>query len=117
MEYLLLIHSEIPRNPEAITETAQPICEQVRPFRAKKSNHRQCRLLRTRREWPNSGCSSCFDERASPQLSPRSLRGGHRIVSVWCYGRCHVRFGSEADMCSAKRHVRFTPESDHESGH
>jgi hypothetical protein len=23
----------------------------------------------------------------------------------------NVRFGSKADMCSAKRHVRFTPES------
>ena len=27
-------------------------------------------------------------------------------------GLPHVRFGSKADMCSAKRHVRFTPESD-----
>ena len=27
-----------------------------------------------------------------------------------------VRFGSKADMCSAKRHVRFTPNSDRESG-
>src|SRR5262245_56304394 len=26
-------------------------------------------------------------------------------------GPAHVRFGSEADICSAKRHVRFTPES------
>ena len=25
----------------------------------------------------------------------------------------HVRFGSKADMCSAKRHVRFTPNSGH----
>ena len=24
----------------------------------------------------------------------------------------HVRFGSKADMCSAKRHVRFTPKAD-----
>jgi hypothetical protein len=24
----------------------------------------------------------------------------------------HVRFGSKADICSAKRHVRFTPNSD-----
>ena len=23
----------------------------------------------------------------------------------------HVRFGSKADICSAKRHVRFTPKS------
>jgi hypothetical protein len=28
-----------------------------------------------------------------------------------------VRFGSEADMCSAQAHVRFTPNSDRESGH
>jgi hypothetical protein len=28
-----------------------------------------------------------------------------------------VRFGSEADMCAAKRHVRFTPNSDRKSGH
>src|SRR5262245_32332936 len=25
---------------------------------------------------------------------------------------CDVRFGSKADMCSAKRHVRFSPNSD-----
>jgi len=28
----------------------------------------------------------------------------------------NVRFGSKADMCGAKRHVRFTPNSDRESG-
>jgi hypothetical protein len=27
----------------------------------------------------------------------------------------HVRFGSKADMCVAKRHVRSTPDSDRES--
>jgi hypothetical protein len=31
-------------------------------------------------------------------------------------GRANVRFGSEADMCSALVDVRFTPESDRESG-
>jgi hypothetical protein len=25
----------------------------------------------------------------------------------------YIRFGSKADICSAKRHVRFTPESGH----
>jgi hypothetical protein len=30
--------------------------------------------------------------------------------------RAHVRFGSEADICSAPTHVRFTPNSDRESG-
>jgi hypothetical protein len=29
----------------------------------------------------------------------------------------NVRFGSLTDICSAKRHVRFTPNSDHESRH
>jgi len=29
----------------------------------------------------------------------------------------HVRFGSEADICSAKGHVRFTPNSDRECRH
>jgi len=28
-----------------------------------------------------------------------------------------VRFGSKADMCAAPAHVRFTPNSDRESGH
>ena len=28
----------------------------------------------------------------------------------------NVRFGSLADICNAKRHVRFTPNSDRESG-
>src|SRR5262245_50293878 len=27
--------------------------------------------------------------------------------------RSHVRYGSKADKCSAKRHVRFTPKSRH----
>jgi len=27
-------------------------------------------------------------------------------------GPAHVRFGSKADICSAKRHVRFTPKAD-----
>ena len=30
--------------------------------------------------------------------------------------RRNVRFGSEADICSAQAHVRFTPNSDRESG-
>ena len=31
--------------------------------------------------------------------------------------RPHVRFGSKADMCSARKHVRFTPQSGRNSGH
>jgi hypothetical protein len=29
----------------------------------------------------------------------------------------NVRFGSQADMCAAKSHVRYTPNSGRESGH
>src|SRR5262249_34981940 len=32
-------------------------------------------------------------------------------------GKLDVRFGSKADICSAKRHVRFSPKSDRESRH
>jgi len=28
-----------------------------------------------------------------------------------------MRFGSQADMCTAKRYVRYTPNSDRKSGH
>ena len=35
-------------------------------------------------------------------MRPGSLEGPAQV---------DVRFGSEADICSAKRHVRFTPES------
>jgi hypothetical protein len=35
-----------------------------------------------------------------------------------CYlAAADVRFGSQADMCGAKRYVRFTPNSDRNSGH
>jgi hypothetical protein len=30
--------------------------------------------------------------------------------------QAHVRFGSKADICGATAHVRFTPDSDRESG-
>ena len=33
------------------------------------------------------------------------------------YGVSDVRFGSQADICGATSHVRFTPNSDRESGH
>ena len=34
-----------------------------------------------------------------------------------CSVSCHVRFGSLADICSAKNDVRFTPNSDRKSRH
>ena len=40
-------------------------------------------------------------------LKPSTLRPGGGATN----NRANVRFGSLADICSAKRHVRFTPES------
>src|SRR5262245_29516484 len=49
-------------------------------------------------------------DKASYQLKVAHCKGGAPRGS-------HVRFGSKADMCSANEHVRFTPNSDRESGH
>jgi hypothetical protein len=49
----------------------------------------------------------------------RSIAGGRyrpQTVSVAWAGAQDVRFGSEADMCSAQAQARFTPNSDRESG-
>jgi len=35
----------------------------------------------------------------------------------WRRNSCNVHFGSKADICSAKWHVRFTPKSDRKCGH
>jgi hypothetical protein len=51
-------------------------------------------------------------------LPPPKLRRGHSI-NPWWYSEgppTDVRFGSKADRCSAKRHVRFAPESGHHEG-
>jgi hypothetical protein len=44
---------------------------------------------------------------------PTDLKGLSERLS----GSPDVRFGSQADICGAKAHVCFTPNSDHESGH
>jgi hypothetical protein len=49
-------------------------------------------------------------------FAPR-LKGIVAVQTCTRKGPADVRFGSKADMCSAKRHVRFGPNSDHESGH
>ena len=47
-------------------------------------------------------------------LPPPRLKTGHKLAhSKWVWSESHVRFGSKADMCSARRHVRFAPESGH----
>src|SRR5262245_32543880 len=70
-------------------------------------------LLRTRREWPSSGGSSnSFDEISTAHATLRSEVKGDASFQSLSNQSVHVRFGSKADMCSAKRHVRFAPESD-----
>jgi hypothetical protein len=41
-------------------------------------------------------------------------KSGNKLVCDFLVG--DVRFGSKADICSAKQHVRFAPNSDRESG-
>jgi hypothetical protein len=53
---------------------------------------------------------------ASPINVGRSLTPKERILESIDVMLAHVRFGSKADMCSAKGDVRFTPNSDRESG-
>jgi hypothetical protein len=44
------------------------------------------------------------------------LHLGHRIAATCALEGANVRFGSKADICAAKPHVRFTPDSDRDSG-
>jgi hypothetical protein len=54
--------------------------------------------------------SSRFNRRPTTM---RSSSGTHAPVYLDCKRAPNVRFGSKADICSAKRHVRFTPSSGH----
>ena len=55
-------------------------------------------------------------------VHPRPPAQTSMLRVMWEFGyrsssdQSDVRFGSKADMCSAKRHVRFTPNSGHGSG-
>ena len=66
-----------------------------------------------------AGCraSDNFDETSPAHVTLRNEvkdDASFRSLSDW---GGNVRFGSKADMCSALGHVRFTPNSDRESGH
>src|SRR5262245_17530785 len=50
--------------------------------------------------------------RIAPRLIANS-GGGFYLYQTPTNRLVDVRFGSKADICSAKRHVRFTPESGH----
>ena len=71
---------------------------------------------------PIKGSVKCHANSIPAALSKLSCSPGWRCFSYLppsyppdprALGSGHVRFGSKADMCSAKGHVRFTPESGH----
>src|SRR5215471_7981306 len=51
--------------------------------------------------------------------APKAHTASYRLkLAYWKAARlADVRFGSKADICVATSHVRFTPNSDRESGH
>src|SRR5262245_54999312 len=64
---------------------------------------------------------------AAPPIRPRNSRrlmsapktqdkASYPVKLAYRKGSTDVCFGSKADMCSARRHVRFSPNSDRESG-
>ena len=53
-----------------------------------------------------------FDELAPSHCLPRGSGPAIVPTKTSILEGAHVRFGSKADMCSARAHVRFTPESD-----
>jgi hypothetical protein len=52
-----------------------------------------------------------------PTEAAMSGHGSSLTFAIKLEDSTDVRFGSKADMCSAKRDVRFTPNSDRKSGH
>src|SRR5262245_35015661 len=76
-----------------------------------------------------SGCCARAEKGHAIAPPPITLMKSRRLIaapslerqmvatSMGTQKRPHVRFGSKADICGAKRHVRFAPESDRESGH
>src|SRR5262245_31188471 len=75
-------------------------------------------LLGAYRQRPGCrGAPDKFDDLAPLHLHAPSLQLSYRLKAELGKGRLNVRFGSKADICSATAHVRFTPNSDRESGH
>src|SRR5262249_13807546 len=72
-------------------------------------------LLRARRDRPCYRRAAEQCDELAPLHASSNLRASNGLN--WDIGRAwHVRFGSKADMCGAKEHVRFAPESDIKCG-
>ena len=68
--------------------------------------------------WPCSRASRPWWSNALCRVRPEPRSAGVRCCCDWkACSHGPVCVGSEADMCSAKRHVRFTPNSDRKSRH
>ena len=91
----------------------------IKGLAVEKSDHRHCRLLRARHKWPRNRTTEKRNEFPAPhEPLTRRVTAYHMpnrvgLVHHSKIGLFNVRFGSKADMCSAKGHVRFTPESGH----
>ena len=72
------------------------------------------RLLHLGRKDQTTSTSPLSDDSSRLKVLAQTT-AGNRVISAHGIST-HVRFGSKADICAAKRHVRFTPESDRESG-
>ena len=78
----------------------------------------------------DADCCARAESGHAVAVPPRSLMNSRRVIASpeACdkaivavqtrpgKGQTDVRFGSKADMCDAQAHVRFTPNSDRESG-
>jgi len=72
------------------------------------------RLLCVRHRRPYDRAAKPTDECAPPHRCALTVYRNDLPFSLeGVDDRGYVRFGSKADMCSAKRHVRFTPKSGH----
>jgi hypothetical protein len=96
-----------------LPERVNHLRENLRLCAAQESNHRHSWLLCANSERPcGCGASNNFDEISPAHATiPCEVKDDASIRSLSDQGG-DVRFGSLADICSAKGHVRFTPESD-----
>ena len=100
-----------------------PLAKPVAPLSMTTRNSAVSLAFYERKQGGNATIPSLFGKQAFAHLNfhtaPLASDGHNPIyfVELMQINRCadlaHVRFGSKADMCSAKPHVRFTPNSGH----
>ena len=63
--------------------------------------------------FPLTFSDQVYNLRSHIDIVRRKITSRVNAPGGWRLNNRNVRFGSKADMCSAKRHVRFTPKSGH----